>query len=359
MAVRNYGAASTSGEVVIAQAGSVVGRRTLDLPAGQEASVVFDAAGLEGVVVGRLELSDALAADNARFTIVAPATPLHVRLVGRNYWVEQAVAAYPDALIIDPDRDDDEREPDVVVCASCDDVVSADPRAGVLLVPPPAASPREPSAVIVTNSTHPLLRGLNADGAFVSPIGPGREPGPGVLAHAASLPVLVAHERDQRRIVELRIDLAASGITSEATFPLLIANAIEWLAEPRRRPTVLVAGEPLRQTLPDDAGDAVIITGPNGRVVPARRSGRELVASDTAVAGTYHVNSHDQDYEFVVNPAIQRESDLSDTRVTVAPMASPALRSGPYRAAISPGLLLAALALLALEWRHRTGKRGR
>jgi hypothetical protein len=122
---------------------------------------------------------------------------------------------------------------------------------------------------------------------------------------------------------------------------------------------VLVAGEPLRQTLPDDPGDAVIITGPNGRVVPARRSGRELVASDTAVAGTYHVNSDDHDFEFVVNPAIERESDLSGTRVTVAPMASPALRSWPYRAAISPGLLLAALALLALEWRHRTGKRGR
>jgi hypothetical protein len=30
-----------------------------------------------------------------------------------------------------------------------------------------------------------------------------------VLAHASSLPVLVAHEREQRRIVELRIDLAS------------------------------------------------------------------------------------------------------------------------------------------------------
>ena len=359
-AVRNHGTTSMSGDLVITHAASVLARRTLHLPAVRESSVVFELPDLEGVVVARLEAADALAADNVRFTIVAPATPLRARLIGRSHWVEQALAAYPNVTIIaaGASQTADKGEVDLVICASCAEVPQADPRAGVLLLPAPSASPREPSTVVVTNGTHPLLRGLHPDGALVSPIEIGRPfDSAAVLAHAATLPVILAHEHDERRIVELRFDPAASGITGEVTFPLLVANAVEWLAAPQRGPAVLVAGEPLRHILHDNADDAVV-TGPDGRVIPGRRTGAELVAGDTAAAGIYRVTADDRDFEFVVNPAVERESDLSGPPADAPSASAPALLDArSYPAGVTHGLLLTALALLALEWRHRTGER--
>jgi Ca-activated chloride channel homolog len=360
VAVRNYGAAAAAGEVVVTRNASVLARRTLDLPAAAESSVVFELPDLEGVVVARLAPADALVADNTRYTIVASATPLRALLIGRNYWVEQALAVHPNVatVVAGATLGGDERELDLVICASCADVPSDSPRAGVLLVPPPSESPREASAVVVTNGNHPLLQGLNVDGAFVSPIR-GAIPGERaqVLAHAATLPVIVVQELDQRRVVELRIDPSASGITGEVTFPLFIANAVEWLTAARRRPTMLVAGEPLRLALDDGVGEGSV-SGPDGRSVPARRVGNELVVGGTAVAGIYHVNTADgREVDFVVNPAVEGESDLSLVPDS-APLV-PAAVDARAPAGITQGLLLTALALLALEWRHRTGERRR
>ncbi len=359
-AVRNHGTTSMSGDLVITHAASVLARRTLHLPAARESSVVFELPDLEGVVVARLEAADALAADNVRFTIVAPATPLRARLIGRSHWVEQALAAYPNVTIIaaGASQTADQGEVDLVICASCAEVPQAHPRAGVLLLPAPSASPREPSTVVVTNGTHPLLRGLHADGALVSPIDSGRRLDPAaVLAHAATLPVVVAQEHDHRRVVELRFDPAASGVTGEVTFPLLVANAVEWLAAPQRGPAVLVAGEPLRHILHDDAGDAVVVTGPARRVIRAQRTAADLIVGDTAVSGIYRVTAGDRDFEFVVNPAVERESDLSGPPADAASASPASLGARPYPAGMTQGLLLTALALLALEWRHRTEER--
>jgi hypothetical protein len=361
VAVRNHGTTSMSGDVVITQSASVIARRTLQLPAAHDSSVVFELPDLEGVVAARLEVSDALAADNARFTIVAPDTLLSVRLIGRNYWVEQALAAHPNVMVIAAGDapPGDEREVDLVVCASCDEVPPSHPRAGVLLLPPQSTAPRESSTVVITGETHPLLKGFNADGALVSPIEIGRPfDRAAVLAHAATLPVILAHDHDERRIVELRLDPAASVITGDVRFPLLVANAVEWLAAPRRDPAVLVAGEPLRHLLNDDAGDAVV-NGPDGRVIPARRTGAGLVAGDTAIAGIYRVTADDTGFAFVVNPAVGRESDLSGPPAEARAASTPALLARSYPAGMAHGLLLMALALLALEWRHRAGERGR
>jgi Ca-activated chloride channel family protein len=360
VAVRNFGAAAVASEVVIMRAASVLARRSLTLPAGAESNVVVEVPDVDGVVGARLELADALAADNTRFTIVAPATPLRALLIGRNHWLEQALAVHRDVTVVagtSADAEADRTDLDLVICASCDDVPPAGPRAGVLLVPPPSASPREPSALVVLDTTHPLLQGLNADGALVSPIGGGSAGGGAeVLARAATLPVIVTQEHEQRRVVELRIDPSASGITRDVTFPLFVANAVEWLAAPRRRPTVLVAGEPLRVVVRDGADEEMSVNGPDGRNVPARRVGHELVTGHTTVAGLYHVTADGRDVDFVVNPAVERESDLSIGR-QATPTASAALDARPYPTGITQGLLLTALALLAIEWRQRSGGR--
>jgi hypothetical protein len=358
---RNYSAASMSADVVITNEASVVARRTLDLPAGGGLSVVFELPDLEGVVVARLEASDALLADNVRFTVLPPAQPLRARLIGRNHFVEQALAAHPGVVTTGEGAllEGEDDEPDLVICAGCQEPPLVHPRVGVLLLAPSAASPRPPSALVVTNGAHPLLRRLSADGAMVAPINGGPLlDSSAVLAHAATLPVIVARESDGRRIVEFRFDPAASDVTGEVTFPLLVFNAIDWLVAPRRA-AVLVAGEPFQRFANDVDGNAIVVTGPDDRVIPMRRAGADLIVADTALAGIYRVTSDNRDVEFVVNPAVERESDLSvaPSGETSTPSTTLDERTSPT--GITSGLLIAALALLALEWRHRTGKRGR
>jgi hypothetical protein len=357
--VANHGTSVVGGDILITRGTSTLARRTLSLQPGQASSVVFDLPDFEGVVGARLEVADDLAADNTRFTIVDPVTPLRTLLIGRDHWIEQALAALPGVVASEATLDPVAIEPDLVICAGCAEVPATHPRAGVLLLPPSASSPDKPSPLVVTNGRHRLLQGVTADGGLVSPVG-GRPLAEGaeVLATAATLPAIVVQDSGHRRIVELRIDSSASHITADVTFPLLVANAVEWLAAGRHRPSVLVAGETLRHVLPAGAGEATVY-GPDGRVVPSRLVGAELVAGDIATAGIYRVRTGDQNSEFVVNPAAGPESNLADqpSGTSVAP--SPADLSGTDSTGMTPGLLLAALGLLALEWRHRLAERGR
>jgi hypothetical protein len=212
---------------------------------------------------------------------------------------------------------------------------------------------------VVTNGRHQLLHGVAADGGLVSPVrGRPLAEGDEVLATAAALPVIVVQDDGHRRIVELRIDASASNITADVTFPLLVANAVEWLAAARHRPTVLAAGEPLRHVLPGDAGEAAVY-GPDGRVVPSRLVGAELIVGDTATAGIYRVRAGGRDSAFVVNPVAGPESNLAEPRSGASLEPPPAFLRGTDSTGMTSGLLLAALGLLALEWRHRVAERGR
>jgi hypothetical protein len=356
--VGNYSASVVGGDVLITNGTSTLARRTLSLLPGRASSVVFELPDLAGVVSARLEVADDLAADNTRFTIVDHVTPVRTLLIGRDHWIEQALAVLPGVGVLEATSDPVAIEPDLVVCAGCADVPAANPRAGVLLLPPPAPSPDEAAPLVVTNGQHKLLQGITADGGLVSPVR-GRPLGAGdeVLATAAALPAIVARDNGHRRIVELRFDSSASGITADVTFPLLVANAVEWLAAPHR-PTVVVAGEPLRHVLPADAGEAAV-SGPDGRAVPSRLIGNELVVGDTATAGIYRVRAGGRDFEFVVNPAAGSESNLANPPSETQFAPPPAALRGTDSTGMTSGLLLAALALLALEWRHRVGERGR
>jgi hypothetical protein len=133
-----------------------------------------------------------------------------------------------------------------------------------------------------------------------------------------------------------------------------MAAALEWLAPDARNPLNIVAGEPLRWMVPAPAGDATIV-GPGGRVLNASRAANVLVARPVA-AGVYRVRAGGTERAFVVTPDAG-ESDLTSPAAPTAAATPAPGGSGetatPYNTDASGAVLMAALLLLAAEWRYR------
>jgi hypothetical protein len=83
--------------------------------------------------------------------------------------------------------------------------------------------------------------------------------------------VLVA-DAPERRYVALSFAIADSNLAFAPAFPVLIGNAIDWLARPSFGPS----RRPGRITLPSST---VRVTGPSGAAVPVARAGDQVVAT--------------------------------------------------------------------------------
>jgi len=170
-------------------------------------------------------------------------------------------------------------------------------------------------------------------------------------------PLLLAGERDGRRIVILTFDLRDSDLPLRIAFPILMANITEWLnpgqivERHNYQPGDLVALKP------PPGSTAVIITYPNGRqhtLIPGEDG---LAINDTWLTGLYQLTLREPGGErpggyFAVNLFDPHESDIAvaaavqigETAVVQASDEDVGQRE------IWPWLALAALLLLMGEW---------
>ena len=223
VAAANYGARAASFDAVISQNDSILARRAMQLPPRGEGSVVMTLPNTAGVVLARLESGDALTADDTRIVAIPPADPVRVRLINGSYFVERALTAHSGTLVVQstPNGGAASADYDVIVCDGCADLPASAGSAGVLLLPPRPAAPREaaPVTVNINARAHPVVELLSLDSVLVSPVqsvpsqspdgsrsGPASTDDDRVIAHAAGAAVIVAHEDGLRRIVELRFE---------------------------------------------------------------------------------------------------------------------------------------------------------
>jgi hypothetical protein len=287
---------------------------------------------------------------------------VRVRLVTRgSFFLEHALAADA-ALAVDvshaTDVDGaarDRHDMGVLICDGCRALPDA--RAGVLWIPP-ADGARPPSleALTLADPDHPIARGLEVTGLSGAVLPrPSNAPAEDVIVRAGNAPAVVAYDHAGRRVVELNLDLASSTLPLDIAFPVFLAHAIDWLGERGENATMIVAGEPLHWSRGDlPVAAAVTVTGPDGRSMPTGASDREIVVTDTSAAGIYHVRAAGTDRVFVVNPATATESDLSAPSAPAVPASSPAPGGSTAGRVEFPALLLvAALLMLAVEWRQR------
>jgi hypothetical protein len=179
-----------------------------------------------------------------------------------------------------------------------------------------------------------------------------------IVARAGGVPAIVAYEADGRRIVEWRFDPESGSLPLSAALPVLVARTLAWLDAQSANASAIEAGASLQWRLPGvRAPESVAVVSVDGRSENTSISQSSLRFDGTSAAGVYRVRLASGERTFVVNPAADRESDVS--RPASAPASPAGAASGPAMPAeTAAGVLIAcALILLAVEWHYRSHRR--
>jgi len=360
--VRNYAHRTRRTALEARVGGALWTRREIVLaPRGAEPVLLTgppDAGELTVTLVG----GDALEVDDTARSWIAPGVPLDLQVVTESREVAAAVRALARAMpgsrveVLPPARWAGGGHPGVVLF---DRFVPAGAPAAVnalYVAPPPGntlcpvADATDAAAVVDWEPEHPALAGL--EGLQALEVARAREvltpdwatPVVRAVSRRGTFPLLVAGERDGRRIACLGAELDTPLVTSDR-LPLLVLTlgTLRWLqAAEGAAPLVVQTGVAVR------AGD--------GPTAPVRGEGLR-VAGDPAVllaerAGTYRLGPPGAERLVLANLLDDRESDIGRSgggawpaTVTLpTPVASRSTRE------LTWWLSLAAAALLALEW---------
>ena len=133
------------------------------------------------------------------------------------------------------------------------------------------------------------------------------------VVEAPQAPLILAGELGRQRIVWIGFDVLESNWPLRVSFPIFIANAVEWLdpANARSGQLLVKAGDPFRLALSDTPPSAGV-TLPNGTSKPLQLdpTANELVFGDTSKAGVYRLRLGTNDTTFCVNLLDAPESNI-------------------------------------------------
>jgi hypothetical protein len=236
------------------------------------------------------------------------------------------------------------------------------PAVNALYVAPPAGNSFCPStrayegaAVIDWEPTHPLLRGLESLDAIEVPhataleLAPWADPVVLAASRRAAFPLLVAGERDGRRIACLGTELAAP-LTSSDALPLLMLTlgTLRWLAEPFEGGALAVqTGVPVSL----GPGPTTPVTGPLGGAGLRIAGDPAVVVADHV--GAYRLGPPGGERLILANLFDERESDIGRhgaTETAAARVAPASPVPARARREIDWWMYAVGAALLGLEW---------
>jgi len=296
--------------------------RSLKVSANETSPQVFIAAqDKDGVFSVRLTAKDDLAADNQASAISLLPQPVKVLMVTRgNRFLEKALhAAGKVELAIAADSTDPVASFDVVVL---DDVTpSVWPEKNLLAIHIVQTnwfegwSKVEGPAIVDWKSTHPLLRFVNFDNVqLAETVGVKTPSWATALVESPKTPLVLAGELARQRIVWIGFDTLQSTWPLRISFPIFIANAIDWLNPAAANGSQLMvrAGDPFRLGLAQSI-TAAQMTLPDGSVKPLAvdAAARELVIGDTDKQGVYRLKFGTNETVFCVNAIDAAESDTA------------------------------------------------
>ncbi len=298
----------------------VVDTRPLNIPPGETSPQVFSAVQeRDGIFTVRIDAKDDLAADNQASMVSLLPQPAKVLLVSRgNRFMEKALRAAANVdLTIARDTADGAEDKDVVVL---DDVTpSRWPKGNLLAVHVVNTNwfqggwtNVESPAIVDWKNTHPLLRYINLDNVQISDTLGVRTPGwAAALVEAQQTALILGGELSHQRIIWIGFDTLQSTWPLRISFPMFIANAIDWLnpAAAQSRQLMLRAGEPLRFALGQPVTTAEVTMPGGARETIATAGNREIVFGHTARQGTYHLRAGTNDIAFCVNVLDAAESN--------------------------------------------------
>jgi hypothetical protein len=359
--LKHYGKRPREADVEILVDGQPAGSAHARLEPDRATIVKVALADLGHIVTARLVGEDALSLDDVRSVSVPGVTRARVALFGRgDSFLAHALSANPSVLLRNYSNDAAAPETatalsrdgaDIVVCDRC--ALPMPPQIPILMVAD-GNGQRIRGPATAASVTHPLLASLDLgqQQAAVSEsttVNPGAE----VVLRVGGVPAVVVAETDGRRSVDVHLDLSQPDFALTPAFPILVANALEWLSAPEEFPTEATAGEPL--TFSTRTTQAPVhVAGPDGRPRDVQRAGSRFIVTATDAAGAYRIDVNGSQHIVVVNPPSDGESNLFSS--VDAPPVQSAITPRVTVTALVPiaqWMLLFALALLGFEWRLR------
>jgi hypothetical protein len=244
-----------------------------------------DVATKGGLVEVRLDPPDDFPEDDAARLVVPAAKPLAVAVVAQtpSPFLVQALRAMPS--VVDPKRTTLVQPGAPASAFEGADVVIADGVAAptdrpVLSFGGAGRALERP--LLWGVGAHPILAGVDlAPLRIESAVRVEAAPGDATIVACAAGAVGVAGESRGVRHVTLGFRADATTLPLEPAFPLLVRNALRWLARPSGAPRYVVAGEPM----PDTDGEVVPTPAPGGPYSIRTRSGAETTIRWIAPAG--------------------------------------------------------------------------
>jgi Ca-activated chloride channel family protein len=275
----------------------------------------------DGVFSVKLTTADDLAVDNHASVVSLLPQPVKVLLLtAGNQILEKVLRVVPNVeLQVAATLNDPTAKFDVVVIDGVAPLTL--PSGNVLAIHAahtnwfPAWSKLESPAVVGLKSSHPVLRFVSFDNVFIMETIAVETPSWAVsLVDAPQNPLILAGELGRQRIVWVGFDVLESSWPRRISFPIFIANALEWLnpAAVNASQLLVQAGSPFRLALTESISSAEIKT-PDGTVKPLEVNPvkGELVFGDTMKQGTYHLKAGTNQVVFCVNLLDAAESDTT------------------------------------------------
>ncbi len=369
--VRNFGdaPAAVTLEIVAGSSGAPVERVKLTLAPGEtHRHVLPDVAAaderLEARVAAEANVND-LALDDRAFAVVPRPRRLRVLHVGaRDLYLDGALLSLGDAVAIEhaaPEQAEATRARWPAYDAVLFDGVAPAPAptAGrfLYLGPRGEGSPFAARGVVTapvvsdTRRGHPLLREVDlADLNVAESTRLALAPGDVAVASSFGAPLVVARERPGLRVAALAFDVRRSDLPLRPAFPLLLSNALTWLADAHSRESLPATVGTTAHVPVEGGGREAAVVDPTG--ARATWPVSEGVASGPVTrAGFWRVG----DAWLAANLGDARESDTAPARELAlgghaVGVAQAAPRRSRFAWAISTWALLAAVALLLGEW---------
>jgi hypothetical protein len=320
--VANYSTNTITTEVALLLDGRTVEARPLTLPATNTQLLIFTAPqSQDGVFTVRLAVQDDLPADNEANVVSLLPRSVKVLLVSRgNRFLEKALRSPPGvALSTASQLGEVGSEFDVIVL---DDITPVQwPKVNTLAFHVantnwfPDWSTVKTPAVVDWKNTHALLRFVSFDNVQIAESLAVKAPTWGLsLVDSPQTPLIIAGELGRQRLVWVAFDPLQSTWPLRVSFPIFIANAVDWLnpASASGERYLVQPGTAFRYAVPEAIARAELTT-PDGktRVLDIAPGARELVVGDTARQGTYRLKAGTNEVAFCVNLMDSNESNIT------------------------------------------------
>ncbi len=307
--LKNYSNQKTDAVLAFSVNGQPIGQRKISLApdalANAEDDFTWDKGGM---LQAEIAPSDALQADDRAMVTLPTFRSVHVAVFasGSSPFAADLLSVlssnpYVQAQILPPEFSGN-ISPDIAIYQGAQGAnVPAQPAYNSIwfFSGAPAAGSR-PMRVTGWNLQHPVTRWVRTHDISVrNPATLKVEPGDTVLATTEGeppAPLILARERDGRRILIVGFNPHDSNFPLESAFPLLMAGSVEWMTH-----SVDEVADSLSTGEIDLPGPATKIIAPSGREVPFARKGASVhfVAFET---GIYRIVAPGGETTIAVNP---------------------------------------------------------